>query len=69
VWWDITNRTEEWITASDDGNMTPAPAEFLREYEPVRFWAEPLADVMDMMNAHFDAVVLAREHMNFYAWR
>ena len=69
VWWDITNRTEEWITASDDGHITPALAEVLREYEPVRFWAEPLADVMDMMNAHFDGVVLAREHMNFYAWR
>ena len=69
IWWDITNRTEEWVTASDDGYVKPIVNHTLRVHAPIRLWARPLADVLDTMNAYFDAMVRARARMNFYAWR
>ena len=69
IWWDITNRTEEWVTASDDGYVKPIASHTLRPHAPIRLWARPLADVLDTMNVYFDAMVRARAGMNFYAWR
>jgi hypothetical protein len=63
VFWDVTNRTEELFTASDDGEVEAEAGE-----EEIAA-GQPMAEVLNMLNTYFDAVIRARENLNYYAWR
>jgi len=69
VWWDLTNRTREWVRGSQEGHIVLRCEPVVRPSRQGRFWVQPMADVLLLMNSYFEAVVCAREHMHFYGWR